>query len=93
MQNFFTYLFEFCKLQALEIARLRELQEQFEVRFFSSNKVIKFFKQLSSRCSFFNTSKSQDCKTDEEEISVNENSDLLKSEYARLNTNYLTMNR
>lgn len=90
IQNFFAYLFEFCDLHFLEISRLRELQEQFKDRF-SGNKVIKFFKQLSIRCSFFNTIKPQDSKINEEEICLDENSDLLP-EYARLNANYLTMN-
>lgn len=91
MQNLFTYLFEFCHLQPLEILRLRELQEQFEERFFPSNKVIKFFKQLSPCCNFFKKIKLQDSKINDEEISLDENSDLLP-EYARLNANYLTMN-
>lgn len=90
IQNFFTYLFRFCHLQPLEISRLRELQEQFENRF-SNNNVIKFFKQLSTRCSFFKTTKFQDSRINEEEICLDENSDLLP-EYARLNTNYLTIN-
>lgn len=90
IQNFFAYLFEFCDLQPLEFSKLRELQEQFKDRF-SGNKVIKFFKQLSIRCSFFNTIKPQDSKINEEKICLDENSDLLP-EYARLNANYLTMN-
>lgn len=90
IQNFFTYLFEFCHLQPLEISRLKELQEQFEDRFSDTN-VIKFFKQLSTCCSFFKTLKLRGSSINKAKICRDENSDLLP-EYARLNANYLTMN-
>ncbi|WP_342227314.1 hypothetical protein [Rickettsiella endosymbiont of Rhagonycha lignosa] len=92
-QQFFDYLFEFCKLQAQDIARLKDLQEQLEDRFFPSNKIIKFFKQLRVRCRFFNHTNFRGSINSADEISLNESSDLLRPEYARLNANYSTMNR
>ncbi|TLY47654.1 MAG: hypothetical protein E6K54_04465 [Gammaproteobacteria bacterium] len=92
MQNFFTYLLEFCHLQPLEMTRLRELQEQLEDRFFPSNEVIKFFKQLRVCCSFFNPAKLLSSNRSKKgEIFLYESNDLLIPECARLNTNYLTM--
>lgn len=90
LRNFFTYLFEFCSLQPLEIVTLRKLQEQLEEYFFPSNKAIKFLKQLKTCYGFFNA-QFQRFKIREEVISLDESSDLLRSECARLNVNYLTI--
>lgn len=92
-QQFFDYLFEFCKLQAQDIARLKDLQERLEDRFSPSNKIIKFFKQVRVHCRFFNHINFQDSINSANEISLDESSDLLRPEYARLNINYSTMNR
>lgn len=92
-QHFFNYLFEFCKLQAQDIARLKDLQEQLEDRFFPSNKIIKFFKQVRVRCRFFNHTNLRGSINSADEISLEESSELLRPEYARLNANYSTMNR
>ncbi|HEY2567099.1 MAG TPA: hypothetical protein VGH95_05270 [Candidatus Aquirickettsiella sp.] len=91
-QQFFDYLFEFCKLQAQDIARLKDLQEQLEDRFFPSN-IIKFFKQIRAHCRFFNHTNFQGSINNGDEISFNESSDLLRPEYARLNTNYSSVSR
>lgn len=92
-QQFFDYLFEFCKLQAQDIARLKDLQERLEDRFSPSNKIIKFFKQVRMHCRLFNHTNFQVSINSANEISLDENSDLLRPEYARLNVNYSTMNR
>lgn len=91
-QQFFDYLFEFCKLQTQDIAKLKNLQERLEDRFFPSNKIIKFFKQVRAHCYFFNHSNFQDSINNGDEVSLDESSDLL-SEYARLNPNYSTVSR
>jgi hypothetical protein len=92
-QQFFDYLFEFCKLQALDIARLKDLQERLEDRFFPSNIIIKFFKQLRTHCCFFNHTNFQGSINNGNKISLDESSDLLRPEYAGLNTNYSAVNR
>ncbi|MFZ0219733.1 MAG: hypothetical protein WAL30_05975 [Candidatus Aquirickettsiella sp.] len=86
MQNFFDYVFEFCKLQPQEIVTLKDLQEQLQERFFPSHKIIKFFKQVSAHCHFFHGSNFR--PINREDNSEDENIDLLSSEYARLNVNY-----
>jgi len=91
-QKFFDYLFEFCKLQAQDIVRLKNLQERLEDRFFPSNKIIKFFKQVRAHCYFFNHSNFQGSINNGDEVSLDDSSDLL-SEYARLNPNYSTVSR
>ena len=91
LQQFFAYLFNFCNLQAREIATLKDLQERLEDQFFPSNKIIKFFKQVRTRCHFFDRSNFQSLINNAEEISPNESSDLLNPEYARLSVNYSTM--
>ena len=91
MQDFFACLFEFCRLQPQEIAILKDLQERLEDRFPPSNKIIKFFKQVRTRCHFFNSANFRNSNHKEDEISLGERSDLLTPEYARLNANYLTV--
>jgi hypothetical protein len=93
MQDFFDYLFEFCKLKTQEIALLKNLQERLEDRCSHSNKIIKFFKQVSAHCHFFNRPNFQNAINKEEEIPLDESSDLLAIEYARLNANYSTVSR
>jgi hypothetical protein len=95
VQNFFAYLFEFCNLKILEISKLKELRELLLDRFFPSNKMLKFMKQLRvscCSCSFFTSTRFQNSIISEDEILLNENRELLEPEYARLNANYLTIN-
>ncbi len=92
MQNFFGYLFEFCKLQPQDSARLKDLKKRAENHFLSSNKILKFFKQVRVHCHFFNCTNFRNSINRMDDISLDESSDLLSSEYARLNINYSTVN-
>ncbi len=90
VQEFFAYLFEFCRLQPQELDSLKDLKQRLEVRFFPSNKIIKFFKQ-ATHCHFFNNCNFRNSINKEDDISLDESSDLLSSEYARLSVNYSTV--
>lgn len=90
IQEFFAYLFEFCRLQPQELDSLTDLKQRLEDRFFPGNKIIKFFKQVRTHCHFFNAN-SRNVIQKEDEIFLDESSDLLSHEYARLNANYLTV--
>lgn len=93
MRDFFSCLFEFCRLQPQEIAILKDLQEQLEDRFFPSNKIIGLFKQVRAHCHFFYCPNFQNLINKEQEVSLDESSDLLSSECARLNAHYSTVSR
>lgn len=88
-QQFFDYFFKFCKLQAQDIARLKDLQERLEDRFFPRNKITKFFEQIRAHCRFFNHTNFQGSINSEDEIFPDESSVLL-SEYDKLNAKYST---
>ena len=91
MQKFFAYLFEFCRLQPQELALLKDLKERLDDRFFPSNKIIRFFKQVRTHWHFFNSASFRNVIQKQDYISLSESSDLLSPEYARLNANYLTV--
>lgn len=91
LQQFFDYLFEYCKLKSQEIIALKNLQERLEDRFFPSNRIIKFFKGVRANCLFFNRTNFRNLTLQEGEIPPDESSDLLNPEYARLSVNYSTM--
>lgn len=91
MQEFFAYLFEFCRLQPQELVLLKDLKQRLDDRFFPSNKIIRFFKQVRTHCYFFNSASFRNVIQKQDDISLSESSDLLSPEYARLNANYLTV--
>lgn len=91
MQEFFAYLFEFCRLQSQELVLLKDLKQRLDDRFFPRNKIIRFFKQVRTHCHFFNSANFRNVIQKQDEISLDESSDLLSPEYARLNANYLTV--
>ncbi|WP_342219722.1 hypothetical protein [Rickettsiella endosymbiont of Miltochrista miniata] len=91
MQDFFVYLFEFSRLQPQEIIQLKDLKQRLEDRSSPSNKIIRFLRQIKTHCRFFNRPNFRNAVQKEDEISLDESSDLLSAEYARLNTNYLTV--
>lgn len=93
LRVFFDYLFEFCRLQPQELATLKDLKERLEDRFSLGNKIIKFFRQVRAHCHFFNNTNFQKEINQQDEIPLNESSDLLSCEYARLNANYSTVSR
>ncbi|WP_342147742.1 hypothetical protein [Rickettsiella endosymbiont of Aleochara curtula] len=93
IQDFFVYLFEFSRLQPKEIVQLKDLKQRLEDRCSPSNKIIRFFNQIKTHCRFFNRSNFRNAIQKEDEISLDESSDLLSVEYARLNNNYLTVSR
>lgn len=93
LRQFFDYLFEFCSLHTQEVIALNDLKDQLEARFYPCNRLIKFFKQVSTHCLFFNCTHFWNSQNKKDEMMLDESSELLNSGCARLNPDYSTVNR
>ncbi len=85
---FFDYFFNYSQLKTQEFVELKDLKDQIKEIFShgSNNIMLKFFRQMRKNWFSFNRF---NFKIDQ--ISLDENSDLLTSDCDKLTANYLSM--
>lgn len=93
LEVFFDYLLDYSQLKTKEIKALKDSKERLEAALFPSthNAITRFFRQVRARWYFFNDPDSWNSINEADQVSFDENSDLLIPK-ARLNTNYLAVN-